>query len=1096
MTHLETLRHLFELESKGRIADALDEARRLDVAAGTTGSVSAFNLKLFLDRLHRKSASPTPVVAGAAAAGESRLSGPDQAYTWTAFITLWKRRDYLAEQLAALRGARVPPVEIIILINEGHLSEQDVRAVAGDCKVLTSDLNSLYSRWALAYDAAGEYVAVFDNDTVPGAWWMDNAVRASRQYGAVVGSAGRVHDPAGLHGFYELVVPAGRSQPHHTRDCSLSDQYCDWLCNSYVFRRDWVAHILAEPRFENAQRTFDDIQLATSLWKAAGIPAVVPVQPAHERRLHGSLKAEYGNDTAALWRTNSAHHFAERRRYIESRIADGYVPVRDRPDLIRFHLIVPFGERPYLERCLLSIKGQTHRNYTVTLIDDCDDPGDQAELVATLDFGTTTVRYLRAERKLYGLRAREIATDNLEAGLADVVVHLDGDDWLAHPHALARLAAEYASGDVHATYGNGFSYFPDKEAKGYWCFWELQMARKWGFGKSPQSDTREHAYRAITAEEAGDDWRDAPWGAMHLRTFRYSAWCAISRDHFIADGRYLQVATDAAILLPVLNHVGFERVRFIDDLLYGYRNGSNTVHSRGQTRHGEGERSRDCIRRARFVEQQAAVVSEARFGPRRVQDDDPRIRDDARWLPVAPNLQTSRSLASRPLVLDKPAPMGPADTLALVTVVTPNYLADGLIAVLTVAANMACRKSLHIFLASRDATQIGHAEAICAVAGVRLLTPQTLSHTADQSATLERAYGFDTDEYRWGMKAVVLMELLHGGAATSLFLDPDTYAVSPMDDLLTAIRARGLSVFPHFRDPEDEYLRKVLYRDGFFNGGMIAATRSGLRELARLYVRCAREMKKDPDRNRWDDQKYLDLCALESNDVMVNTDRGIDYNPWNYEPVEGLVGPSQRSYLLRSGYFVRHWHVSTNMIKQTVENHPRHRVYKPVVATYLATLSLMLLALPLVARRPELWREFGLDARIEKTDATLSKLVTGGPTVHALRELGTRCRQARDAASCRDALQAVVDLVQSTPALENLALFEHLRRGLAAQLGDTPAADPAPLAPLIDRAHAVRQAQRCLGWTPPKADVPSAAPTVPPLSRQLGIFRDAQLTFV
>ena len=260
------------------------------------------------------------------------LSSSTDVFTWSAIITLWKRKSYLLEQLTAIKNQSIPPSEIIVIINERYIDETYVQAIAKNvsCEILLirSDINSLYLRWSIAYIAKGQYINVFDDDTIPGEFWVQNAYKVSKLFNALVGSSGRIYNKNGFHNYFEVVRPHGKSITDRYRDCSQSDIHCDWVCNSYFFKRDWVSFILADPRYNSSQKTFDDIQLAVSLSNAGGIHSIVPAQPIDNKKLHGSLHESYGNDAHAVWRANPIVHFGSRKIYIESLISLGYPAIQ------------------------------------------------------------------------------------------------------------------------------------------------------------------------------------------------------------------------------------------------------------------------------------------------------------------------------------------------------------------------------------------------------------------------------------------------------------------------------------------------------------------------------------------------------------------------------------------------------------------------------------------------------------------------------------------------------------------------------------------------------------------------------------------------
>lgn len=114
-----------------------------------------------------------------------------------------------------------------------------------------------------------------------------------------------------------------------------------------------------------------------------------------------------------------------------------------------------------------------------------------------------------------------------------IVALLDGDDWLAHPRALATIQEAYeANPELLATYG---SYIYSDGRPGHCA----------SYGTRPP--------------------RSAPFTASHLKTFRASLLHRVDPGDLM-----LPHAQDMAIMLPLLEMAGPERSRFIAEILYVY----------------------------------------------------------------------------------------------------------------------------------------------------------------------------------------------------------------------------------------------------------------------------------------------------------------------------------------------------------------------------------------------------------------------------------------------------------------------------------------------------------------------------------------------
>ncbi len=148
---------------------------------------------------------------------------------------------------------------------------------------------------------------------------------------------------------------------------------------------------------------------------------------------------------------------------------------------------------------------------------------------------------------------------------ATVVVWLDLDDWLSHDGVINLIAHEYEHGrwdaltaptETWATYGQ-FIHYPEPH-------------RGWA-GEYPARVVRDGSYR------------DEPWAATHLKTFRAGLFHAIDQAdlrHLLpaphaCDPEWITEAVDLAVMFPILE-MAREHAHFIPDILYVYNTANAT----------------------------------------------------------------------------------------------------------------------------------------------------------------------------------------------------------------------------------------------------------------------------------------------------------------------------------------------------------------------------------------------------------------------------------------------------------------------------------------------------------------------------------------
>ena len=220
------------------------------------------------------------------------------------------------------------------------------------------------------------------------------------------------------------------------------------------------------------------------------------------------------------------------------------VPKTDNVSNIRYHVIIPsYNAEKWIGKCIQSLKRQRHQNFICTLIDDIST--DNTYEVAKGSVGEDK-RFciIRNEEKKHALGNIAFALERPECKNGDVVVLLDGDDWLASFQTLCRLSDEYVDEDCLLTYGS-YVYYPIG-------------ARGVEPSEYPEEVIKNNTFRQ-------DKWR-----ASHLRTFRYKLWKHINHDDLKdKEGNYFKMTYDQAIMLPLLEMAG-ERARHIPDILHVY----------------------------------------------------------------------------------------------------------------------------------------------------------------------------------------------------------------------------------------------------------------------------------------------------------------------------------------------------------------------------------------------------------------------------------------------------------------------------------------------------------------------------------------------
>lgn len=233
----------------------------------------------------------------------------------------------------------------------------------------------------------------------------------------------------------------------------------------------------------------------------------------------------------------------------------------------RLKIVIPaYNSVAWIRRTLQSVACQTHRDFDVCVLDDASTQEGQRQII-----------HEYAEREGWQAVFREVnqgALANIVDGVRrlqpeedDVIVLIDGDDWLFHDRVFERLREVYSTEPVTLTYGQYLSWPRCK------------------VGSSRPIDPE-------IVETQG--FRKMRWRFSHLRTFKYLLWRRIKdQDLRDEDGNYFATAWDLALMFPMLEMAGHS-IKYLHDVLYVY-NKANPIND-DKVRRDEQLRAETVIR--------------------------------------------------------------------------------------------------------------------------------------------------------------------------------------------------------------------------------------------------------------------------------------------------------------------------------------------------------------------------------------------------------------------------------------------------------------------------------------------------------------------
>jgi len=209
-----------------------------------------------------------------------------------------------------------------------------------------------------------------------------------------------------------------------------------------------------------------------------------------------------------------------------------------------FIIITPtYNAEDWIERNITSLKKQKYKNFKSYIVNDLSTDKTKSISQKCID-GDSRFEIIDNEIKSYPLGSTINGINSAEPAKEDVIVILDGDDWLFDENALLELNNTYQDSNCLMTYGS-YVEFPS-ENRGIFC------------NQIPSNVIENNLYR------------EYQFMASHLKSFKFKLWQKIKFSDLLdyEDSPY-PMAGDIAYAFPLLEMAG-ERAKFIEKILYVY----------------------------------------------------------------------------------------------------------------------------------------------------------------------------------------------------------------------------------------------------------------------------------------------------------------------------------------------------------------------------------------------------------------------------------------------------------------------------------------------------------------------------------------------
>lgn len=204
----------------------------------------------------------------------------------TAILNGYRRPQHIQTQINHILNQTVKPEEIWLWRNYHEDWNIELPTLQGIDKYCESNYNWKYfGRFSLAMMARTEFVAFFDDDTIPGNMWFENCLNTHSQVNGILGGVGIVQ-----HNNQNYTQRARFGWPSNNDNIAK----VDFVGHAWFVKKDYLRYVwLEEP---STYDTGEDMHLSYICQKYGGIETFVPPHPESNLEMSSSLYGHFGVD--------------------------------------------------------------------------------------------------------------------------------------------------------------------------------------------------------------------------------------------------------------------------------------------------------------------------------------------------------------------------------------------------------------------------------------------------------------------------------------------------------------------------------------------------------------------------------------------------------------------------------------------------------------------------------------------------------------------------------------------------------------------------------------------------------------------------------
>jgi hypothetical protein len=219
---------------------------------------------------------------------------------------------------------------------------------------------------------------------------------------------------------------------------------------------------------------------------------------------------------------------------------------------------------------------------------------------------------------------------------------------------------------------------------------------------------------------------------------------------------------------------------------------------------------------------------------------------------------------------------------------------------------------------------------------ISFFTPTTLCADGMGKKIFDKYFNAYIDRFRWSMKSVFISFLLEKKEYNKvIFFDPDIFVTNNCNFLFDELDRKDVILTPHWR-PMRPFNQEVygqqhinfeyLFTNGLYNAGFIGVQKKGIPLMNWWAEACYYRCEINPAKGFYDDQAYLNLFPLLSENVGIVYHRGCNVADWNIS--ENKISLHGDEIIVNEKHPVIFVHFTQSLIKTIQQQNGNHLLQK------------------------------------------------------------------------------------------------------------------------------------------------------------------------